>query len=264
MANAELTKLEIKPGKNEKRNISPNEEQKVKSVKLDIAEDSIWAKSSFTSHTKKNDLNKGQLLLDAIERSGQKSTNNCMDANDGSISDKKCVQSERSCANKKKDDSDMVKCDNNMSDSDIFSIKKMNNFNIYVDSNYCDSPIMTLKRQQYQKRLHDVSNIAKGQQRTGARQRLTFDDDEPPVHTTCDRKQLPKGENNNVHVDIPTPMEQAKFRKSLDNAASMVFHSRTGLPLTSSPAPVRRGKTCFDFDSSINSVSAIKRFNNKT
>lgn len=60
------------------------------------------------------------------------------------------------------------------------------------------------------------------------------------------------------NIDIPTPMEQAKFRKSLDSAASMVFHSRTGLPLTSSPAPVRRGKR-FDFDSSINSVSAIKR-----
>ncbi|KAI4467025.1 hypothetical protein MML48_2g00005513 [Holotrichia oblita] len=59
------------------------------------------------------------------------------------------------------------------------------------------------------------------------------------------------------NIDIPSPMEQAKFRKSLDSAASMVFHSRTGLPLTSSPAPVRKGKR-FDFDSSINSVSAIK------
>ncbi|GJQ82726.1 hypothetical protein Trydic_g19735 [Trypoxylus dichotomus] len=62
---------------------------------------------------------------------------------------------------------------------------------------------------------------------------------------------------NPPNIDIPSQMEQAKFRKSLDSAASMVFHSRTGLPLTSSPAPVRRGKR-FDFDSSINSVSAIK------
>ncbi|KAG8225558.1 hypothetical protein J437_LFUL002075 [Ladona fulva] len=37
----------------------------------------------------------------------------------------------------------------------------------------------------------------------------------------------------------------------------MVFHCRTGLPLTSSPAPIRRG-TRFDFDSSLNSVSAIR------
>lgn len=38
----------------------------------------------------------------------------------------------------------------------------------------------------------------------------------------------------------------------------MVFHARTGLPLTSSPAPLRKGKICFDYDSSLNSVTAIK------
>lgn len=62
---------------------------------------------------------------------------------------------------------------------------------------------------------------------------------------------------HSIGVDVPSAFEQAKFKKSLDNATCMVFHSRTGLPLTSSPAPVRRGKSCFDFDSSINSVSAI-------
>ncbi|CAB3361281.1 Hypothetical predicted protein [Cloeon dipterum] len=56
-------------------------------------------------------------------------------------------------------------------------------------------------------------------------------------------------------VKIPSAMDKARFRQSLDSAASMVF--RSGLPLTSSPAPVRRG-TCFDFDSSLNSVQAIK------
>lgn len=58
---------------------------------------------------------------------------------------------------------------------------------------------------------------------------------------------------------VPSAQDKAKFRRSLDSAASMVFHSRTGLPLTSSPAPVRRGTTCFDFDSTLNSVSAIRR-----
>uniref|UniRef100_A0A1B6DH39 Atos-like conserved domain-containing protein n=1 Tax=Clastoptera arizonana TaxID=38151 RepID=A0A1B6DH39_9HEMI len=67
--------------------------------------------------------------------------------------------------------------------------------------------------------------------------------------------------NKNIDVSngrgVPTALEKAKFRRSLDSAASMVFHWRTGLPLTSSPAPLRRASHRFDFDSSINSVSAI-------
>ncbi|KAK2584820.1 hypothetical protein KPH14_007132 [Odynerus spinipes] len=55
---------------------------------------------------------------------------------------------------------------------------------------------------------------------------------------------------------VPSAIEQERFRRSLENAASMVFHSRTGLPLTSSPAPLRRGSCCFDYDSSLNSVSS--------
>jgi hypothetical protein len=39
----------------------------------------------------------------------------------------------------------------------------------------------------------------------------------------------------------------------------MVFHRRTGLPLTSSPAPLRRGRDKFDFDDSITSPHAIKK-----
>ncbi|CAB0042458.1 unnamed protein product [Trichogramma brassicae] len=56
--------------------------------------------------------------------------------------------------------------------------------------------------------------------------------------------------------NVPSMKDQERFRRSLENAASMVFHSRTGLPLTSSPAPLRRGSCCFDFDSSLNSVSS--------
>ena len=59
---------------------------------------------------------------------------------------------------------------------------------------------------------------------------------------------------------VPSAKDQEIFRRSLENAASMVFHSRTGLPLTSSPAPLRRTGYCFDFDSSLNSVSSKRRY----
>ncbi|XP_023248503.1 protein FAM214A isoform X2 [Copidosoma floridanum] len=64
------------------------------------------------------------------------------------------------------------------------------------------------------------------------------------------------GVEANDKTTVPSAKDQARFRRSLENAASMVFHSRTGLPLTSSPAPLRRGSCCFDFDSSLNSVSS--------
>ncbi|XP_022119025.2 protein FAM214A isoform X2 [Pieris rapae] len=62
-----------------------------------------------------------------------------------------------------------------------------------------------------------------------------------------------KGQEN----QIPSPTEMDRFRWRFDSAASMVFHTKTGLPLTSSPAPLRRGNNCFDFDDSINGVSGI-------
>ncbi|XP_018357839.1 PREDICTED: protein FAM214A [Trachymyrmex cornetzi] len=64
------------------------------------------------------------------------------------------------------------------------------------------------------------------------------------------------GDDEAVDKNVPSALEQERFRRSLENAASMVFHSRTGLPLTSSPAPLRRGSCCFDYDSSLNSVSS--------
>lgn len=58
---------------------------------------------------------------------------------------------------------------------------------------------------------------------------------------------------------VPTPEDCAHFRQSFDSATSLIFHRRTGLPLTSSPAPLRRGKDKFDFDESITSPHDIKK-----
>jgi hypothetical protein len=57
---------------------------------------------------------------------------------------------------------------------------------------------------------------------------------------------------------VPSTIKKNAFKKSFDSAASMVFQSRNGLPLTSSPAPMRRGIK-FDFDSGINTPKDIKR-----
>lgn len=195
-------------------------------------------KNLLNSH--KNDLkvvqDKGKLLLDAIERSGLKSTNERCVRDGDRRCDENCVQNER------KDESDTGPCD--MSESDISSIKGKSKYDVDVDN--CDSPIPKLRH----KKIKDVANINHAIITNVVRKKLIFNDD-------SDKSD--KEENIKSEIDIPSALEQAKFRKDLDNAASMVFHSRTGLPLTSSPAPVRRGKSCFDFDSSINSVSAIKR-----
>lgn len=74
-------------------------------------------------------------------------------------------------------------------------------------------------------------------------------------------KDIVTDDDETTDKAVPTAIEQERFRRSLENAASMVFHSRTGLPLTSSPAPLRRGSCCFDYDSSLNSVSSKRRYN---
>ncbi|KAG8177253.1 hypothetical protein JTE90_028209 [Oedothorax gibbosus] len=96
----------------------------------------------------------------------------------------------------------------------------------------------------------------------------------PKTDELTDERELPGSENNNqtlgpeelfddevssVFHPIPSAEKKAIFRRSLDSATSLVFHQRSGLPLTSSPAPIRKCGTCFDYDSSITSVSAIKR-----
>lgn len=64
--------------------------------------------------------------------------------------------------------------------------------------------------------------------------------------------------NSTKTIPVPSAQDKLKFRRSLDSAAQLVFHRCSGFPLTSSPAPVRRNHNSFSFDSSLNSVSAIK------
>lgn len=68
----------------------------------------------------------------------------------------------------------------------------------------------------------------------------------------------PAREDGASNEGVPSPNKMVAFRKSFDSATSMVFHRHTGLPLTSSPAPMRRGIK-FDFDSGINTPKDIKR-----
>uniref|UniRef100_A0A915L170 Atos-like conserved domain-containing protein n=1 Tax=Romanomermis culicivorax TaxID=13658 RepID=A0A915L170_ROMCU len=52
-----------------------------------------------------------------------------------------------------------------------------------------------------------------------------------------------------------------KAGKFVDKTTNVVkrFNKRTGLPLSSSPAPMTRNRNSFDFDSSLTAISAIKR-----
>lgn len=222
--------------------ISPTFEKHLEEAKMDFERHNMWPHDRCHNLTDLRTVqDKGQLLLDAIERSGQKNVNS---------SDFHCVQKQNWPM---QSECDNFNCDMSVSDN-LFNNKERNNFNVYVDK-HCDSPII-----KKQTKLRDVSNINienRVFKRTGARKRIAFDNEDvekekypiqDPVNNFCSTNAC----------DIPTASDQAKFRRHLGTATSMVFHARTGLPLTSSPAPVRKGKSRFDFDSSLNSVTAIK------
>ena len=84
--------------------------------------------------------------------------------------------------------------------------------------------------------------------------------DENDEDVLLNMRTKPEKRRNSIEDDanIPSANKKAAFRKSFDSATSMVFHSRNGLPLTSSPAPMRRGIK-FDFDSGISTPKDIKR-----
>lgn len=93
-----------------------------------------------------------------------------------------------------------------------------------------------------------VSSIWSDELSVGGRSPLDVSDEEVAVNGI-----------SQVLIDVPSSAQKDTFRKSFDSATSMVFHRRTGLPLTSSPAPLRKGKAKFDFDSTISSPNDIKR-----
>lgn len=248
---------------------------------IDILCDQIRQQNAKNHKYNTNDLtnqkNKGQILLDAILRSGKRNTTACDNGeqHSGFANNKSCsaktveeiehsvvVGEESANAEQCGSDSNISTCDN-LSESDIFNIKNNANYKIYDDN--CDSQKSIPKY----KKMRDISNIdiiknSSYVPKSNARQKLLFVDcnisnKEARTSLKDENYTTDAKDSTNSGIEIPTALEQAKFRKNLDNAASMVFHSRTGLPLTSSPAPVRRGKSCFDFDSTINSVSAIKR-----
>ncbi|KAK9884074.1 hypothetical protein WA026_005012 [Henosepilachna vigintioctopunctata] len=146
---------------------------------------------------------------------------------------------------------DNVHCDTSKSDI----CRYRNRCSTHIDKKYCDSQIPTI-RYLKMKELSNNSDM-KVDKKNFVTRKITFENFKNATEEAASNSDLFDKQNCPNGV-IPTAVEQAEFRKNLDNAASMVFHSRTGLPLTSSPAPVRKGKTCFDFDSSINSVSDIK------
>ncbi|GBP71172.1 Protein FAM214A [Eumeta japonica] len=79
------------------------------------------------------------------------------------------------------------------------------------------------------------------------------------LKTESEKRSLLSHDQEGKKVEnVPSPSEMDRFRWRFDSAASMVFHTKTGLPLTSSPAPLKRGNNCFDYDDTIRDISGIK------
>jgi len=86
----------------------------------------------------------------------------------------------------------------------------------------------------------------------------SFEFDWSRYDSAVERVEKRSAEEEEDDDSVPSSNKKNAFRKSLNSATSMVFHRRTGLPLTSSPAPMRRGVK-FDFDSGISNPKDIKR-----
>ena len=158
------------------------------------------------------------------------------------------------------DNCDKTKCDNN--DDNVNSCSQsIRDFHLNIDFITKRNPNVRVR----QKIQFDQNHICDNTNSIDTRRSTILTKTNTTTTTVTSTNVMSKKmsrptEHNPFNSEVPSVLEQEKFRKSLDSAASMVFHSYIGLPLTSSPAPVRRGNSRFDFDSSLNSVSAIKRF----
>ncbi|XP_019771974.2 protein FAM214A isoform X1 [Dendroctonus ponderosae] len=124
---------------------------------LDLGKQIEEAKQDLERHTRPherrhnlNDLktvqDKGQLLLDAIERSGKRNHTNKV----------RCAETQTWPLS----ECDKYNCD--MSESDTFSCRQKNNLNMHVDNSHCDSPVLI-------------------KQASGARKKITFERNESLV-----------------------------------------------------------------------------------
>ncbi|RZF33683.1 hypothetical protein LSTR_LSTR007061 [Laodelphax striatellus] len=210
-------------------------------------------------HITKDATAKADLLLSAILRTSKKSENN------SSSSEKepdKNPFNDLSCVNSKKIDPSLLKDDfrttNSKVCSDVINNKDGCSSCAIEDSKSAVRSVCDVFRTRkcWKNKTVSEENRVKCKSKASSEQTIYQDDGGEEYFHDLNTKQK-KNEEQSSRYNVPTALDKAKFRQSLDSAASMVFHCRTGLPLTSSPAPLRRVSQRFDFDSSINCVSAI-------
>jgi len=110
---------------------------------------------------------------------------------------------------------------------------------------------------------HDLENDEYCEDDGQDQVQVCAEEDYAEDENSCSSKSETLSGTKSSQRAIPTFNETLKFRRYLDSATSMVFHGKTGLPLTSSPAPLRKGLDRFDFDSSLVSPARIKSAINK-
>ncbi|CAH1789359.1 unnamed protein product [Owenia fusiformis] len=67
------------------------------------------------------------------------------------------------------------------------------------------------------------------------------------------------GQVDSIGRRVPSAQEKATYRKSVDSSSNIIFHHSTGLPMQSSPAPMKkRTHERFEYDHSLNTVKSIK------
>ncbi|XP_026742198.1 protein FAM214A [Trichoplusia ni] len=187
---------------------------------------------------------------------------------------RKCEEDEKKIKKHKCD----TFCDNNrsISNSDIIKRPKLRRFFPIVDK---IEKIVTDRFAQREKDMEELQlekeDTVFSRPRESKRQKtFSISDEDYVLYEKCDYGTFDRCSNENSEDSVtqengfkfpsrqenqvPSPTEMDRFRWRFDSAASMVFSTKTGLPLTSSPAPLRRGNNCFDFDDSINGISGIK------